>query len=49
MMYSLKRALSTYGNFEIWTKIMRNAMNTDYSWSESAKEYKDLYEKLMAH
>ncbi|MBR6710231.1 MAG: glycogen synthase GlgA [Selenomonadaceae bacterium] len=49
MMYSLKRALSTYGNFEIWTKIMRNAMNTDYSWSGSAKEYKDLYEKLMAH
>ena len=48
MMYSLKRALSTYGNFEIWIKIESNAMNTDYSWKESAKEYKELYEKLMS-
>ena len=48
MMYALKRALSTYGNFEIWTKIERNAMNTDYSWTGSAREYKQLYEKLIS-
>ena len=47
MMYSLKRALSTYGSFEIWSQIEQNAMNSDYSWKESAREYKELYEKLI--
>ena len=47
MMYALKRALSTYGNFEVWLNIVSNAMNSDYSWTESAREYKELYEKLM--
>ncbi len=47
MMYALKRALSTYGNFDIWIKIVSNAMTSDYSWTESAREYKELYEKLI--
>ena len=47
MMYSLKRALSTYGSFEVWMQIEHNAMNSDYSWKESAREYKELYEKLI--
>ena len=47
MMYSLKRALSTYGSFEVWAQIEYNAMNSDYSWKESAREYKELYEKLI--
>ena len=47
MMYAIKRALSTYGNFEVWSSIVSNAMNSDYSWRESAREYKELYEKLM--
>ena len=47
MMYSLKRALSTYGSFEVWMQIEYNAMNSDYSWKESAREYKELYEKLI--
>ena len=48
MMYSLKKALSTYENPVFWNTIIRNAMNTDYSWTESAKEYCKLYEKLLA-
>lgn len=47
MMYALKRALSTYGNFEVWSQIEYNGMNADYSWKESAREYKELYEKVM--
>jgi len=47
MMYALKRALSTYGSFEVWAQIEYNAMNSDYSWKESAREYKELYEKVM--
>ena len=47
MMYSLKRALSTYANFEVWKQILFNAMHSDYSWKQSAQEYKELYEKLI--
>lgn len=47
MMYALKRALSAYENFEEWQHIVANAMNTDYSWKNSAKEYKELYRKLL--
>ncbi len=47
MLYALKRALSIYGSFETWMQIEHNAMNTDYSWTESAREYKELYEKVM--
>lgn len=47
MMYALKRALSAYENFEEWQHIVANAMNTDYSWKNSAKEYKELYQKLL--
>ena len=48
MMYSLKRALSAYENPGEWRQIVNNAMTSDYSWAESAREYKHLYEKLMA-
>ena len=46
MMYALKRALSFYGNYEIWHKIQFNAVQADYSWKRSAKEYEALYETL---
>ena len=46
MMFALKRAIAAYDNYEIWRKIQDNAVNSDYSWSNSAKEYKALYEKL---
>lgn len=48
MMYALKRALAVYGNYEEWRQIVENAMTTDYSWKNSASEYKELYEKLLA-
>lgn len=47
MMYALKRALSAYANFEEWRHIVHNAMNADYSWNNSAAEYKKLYEQLL--
>ena len=48
MMYALKRALSFYGNYDIWHKIQLNAVQADYSWKRSAKEYEALYERLTA-
>lgn len=48
MMYALKRALSAYENMEEWHHIVEHAMSTDFSWKNSAKEYKKLYEQLIA-
>ncbi len=46
MMYALKKALSSYENYAEWNQIVHNAMATDFSWTNSAKEYKKLYEQL---
>lgn len=48
MMYALKRALSLYGNYEEWQQAIKNAMTADFSWKNSAAEYKELYSKLIA-
>ena len=48
LMFAIKKALGMRKNLEIWQKIVRNAMQSDYSWKESAKEYQALYEKLLA-
>ena len=47
LMYAVKKALAMRKNLQIWQKIIQNAMNADYSWKESAREYKELYEKLI--
>ena len=39
------RALETYKNKAIWTKIMKRAMEQDFSWDKSAKKYIDLYKR----
>ena len=48
MMYALKRALSAYENYAEWQHIVENAMKTDFSWRNSANEYKQLYTQLIA-
>ena len=47
MMYTIKKALTLFRDFNSWKLLMQNAMNTDYSWARSAKEYKALYERLV--
>ncbi len=46
MMYTLKKALTLFRDFNSWKHVMTNAMQSDYSWARSAKEYKALYEGL---
>ena len=36
----------SYENYAEWNQIVHNAMATDFSWTNSAKEYKKLYEQL---
>lgn len=49
MMYTLKRTIRDCSSMETWMKIVRNAMSADYSWKQSAKEYLDLYGRLLQH
>lgn len=36
-----------YNKKRAWNKIVERAMNKDFSWTSSAKEYADLYEQLL--
>ncbi|EOD00597.1 glycogen synthase GlgA [Caldisalinibacter kiritimatiensis] len=47
MLYTIKRALKFYHDKNIWCKLVEAAMNGDYSWKNSAKEYIKLYEKII--
>jgi starch synthase len=40
-------ALKYYKNKEIWKGIMIHALESDNSWSKSAKLYKELYEVMI--
>ena len=47
MMYAIKRALAAYGNLREWRQLVFTAMHSDFSWTRSAKEYENLYERLL--
>lgn len=42
---AVKEALSLFSKQDKWGKLINNAMECDFSWEESAKEYIKLYEK----
>lgn len=46
LLFTVKRALGYYADSSIWEKIIHNAMSSDYSWKQSAKQYKKLYSDL---
>lgn len=46
MLHTIRRAMTFYRNPEVWEKIVKNAMEADNSWKNSAAEYLDLYEEL---
>ena len=43
----LKNAIGTYKNKDNWKELVENAMNADYSWTNSAEKYKELYKNLV--
>lgn len=47
MLDTINKALRTFQDKECWHKIVRNAMNSDYSWRQSASQYKEVYQKLI--
>jgi len=46
MLAALKRAKTAYDDAEKWTKLIKRAMEEDWSWNKSACEYITLYESL---
>ncbi|MGM0436670.1 MAG: glycogen synthase GlgA [Bacillota bacterium] len=46
LMYTIRRAISFYRKNDIWKKLMKKAMEKDFSWKHSAQEYIKLYKSL---
>jgi starch synthase len=44
---ALARVLETWSDREIWTKLVRNGMSTDWSWGGSARKYVELYREII--
>ena len=45
---ALKRAVAYYARTDAWLRLMKHAMNEDWSWTRSAKQYVELYEATRA-
>ncbi|NLJ73354.1 MAG: glycosyltransferase, partial [Firmicutes bacterium] len=49
MLYTIRRAVEFYeqGEEGPWESLVKGAMKADYSWEQSARRYKELYESLL--
>ena len=48
MLDAIHRAVGTFYNKAEWSAVVANAMNGDYSWKSSAKEYMALYKEILS-
>ena len=46
MLYVIRQAEAVYQDKTSWKKLMKNAMNRDFSWKEPARDYIALYQKI---
>lgn len=47
MLYAIKQAVHFYYSGAAWTHLVKSGMGIDFSWKKSAKEYLDVYKKLI--
>ncbi|HEY9164842.1 MAG TPA: glycogen synthase GlgA [Candidatus Kryptonia bacterium] len=47
MLKAISRAVSLFGDEKNWQKIMKNGMMEDFSWTNSARQYSELYTKIL--
>lgn len=47
LLFAVKRAIELYENKVEWRKLVRNIMQLDTSWKNSAMKYIDLYNKIV--
>jgi starch synthase len=46
-LHAVRTALAAFADKQQWRKLMRNGMERDYSWTQPAKEYIQLYEEIV--
>jgi starch synthase len=44
---AVRRAVAAFRRPEIWSALVKNAMTEDFSWDASAREYAQLYKKVL--
>jgi starch synthase len=44
---AVARALEVYQNKDDWEYLVRSCMSQDFSWENSAREYKELYNNIL--
>ena len=47
MLYVINEAIGVYYNRDEWIKLVKKAMNTDFSWARSAKDYENVYYGML--
>ncbi len=47
LLQAIERALKMYQDDKTWSKTVKNAMEQDFSWERSAKQYIALYKKIL--
>ncbi len=47
MLHVIGQAVALYQNQEVWHTLVKRDMNTDFSWNKSAKEYLDIYSRIL--
>jgi len=47
LLESIQEALLVYSKRDLWRALMLNGMRADYSWSRSARQYVELYQRLV--
>lgn len=48
LLREVKRAVKLYQDKDVWMKIIRNGMKSDFSWLSSAKKYIELYKTVLS-
>ena len=47
LLFTIKSALNLYSSTKEWEKLIKSAINTDFSWNRSAEKYIALYNNLV--
>ncbi|MEJ6952349.1 glycogen synthase GlgA [Natronospora cellulosivora (SeqCode)] len=47
MLFTIEKAINSYYNKEVWMQIQENIKNLDFSWTQSAEKYLEIYRKLL--
>jgi len=47
MLFTIKRALSFYSKPDVWSRLVKKAICSDYSWDRSAEKYIEIYNKII--